>query len=599
MALHFTLPAFVRRNPLSVIGISVLFCASLALGSIALFKHQSVDKRLFEDAVWATYQLDREVRDVRIALLEASPEALESLKMAYDILYSRLRVVERGQVAQLIHRVQVREYDVDQVLADIRALDEPLMSLDAASLPEQRPSLNSKLKEIQHATGQIATEVNHFFSRQRQADRESLDTLIRATLFLVTLTMLAGVLLLLQLRRQRKALEHRQEKLRDTNEKLDAARREAESASQAKSDFMAVMSHEIRTPLNGIVGITDLLENEVISSVTGREYLSALRDSTHALSTVINDILDYSRIAAGKLSLAPQPFDLGLLLDSLCRNYSLRAKGTAIAFACHRPPLGVVFADPNRLRQVLMNLLNNAFKFTDSGSITLEVTQNHADETSISLLFSVEDTGCGMSQSQQKKLFQPFSQVDTSLSRQREGTGLGLVICQQLIEAMGGTIQLESTLDCGSRFYFSLSLLRSQLPEGEQDLPEVSVVSARVLVVEDNAINQMLIRKQLSKLGHQVDIVENGQQALDKVDQSSFDVILMDMQMPVMDGLAATKALRRRGDSTPILALTANAMPEDRQRCLDAGMQEVITKPVHASTLERQLNHYVVLGANG
>ncbi|WP_404375794.1 response regulator [Vreelandella aquamarina] len=593
-AFYRELPGFIRRNLLSVVGISVFFIASLTLGSLALYKHQAPNKRLFEDAVWASYQLDREVRDVRITLLEATPDMLDEVRLAYDILYSRLKVIERGQVAELIRRVQLREYEVDQVVADIKALDSTFMSLSPTTLAQQREVLNQALNDVQHATGQIATEVNHYFSRQRQADRRSLDTLIRATLILVSLTMLAGLLLLIQLRHQRKALELRQQKLKIANEQLESARHKAEEASQAKSDFMAVMSHEIRTPLNGIVGITDLLEDEVVTSATGREYLSTLRDSTHALSTVINDILDYSRIAAGKLSLSPRPFLLDTFLTTLCRSYQLRARGSQVAFHCkHLDSLGVVLADPDRLRQVLMNLLNNAFKFTDQGSVVLEVSPERQDEGTLLLTFLVSDTGCGMSAEQQEKLFQPFSQVDTSLSRQREGTGLGLVICQQLVKAMGGDIQLTSTPNEGSCFYFTLSLPRAELPSAEPLSSDTAAKQANILVVEDNAINQMLIRKQLSKLGHRVEIAEDGQQGVDKAAEKHFDIILMDMQMPVMDGLEATQTLRARGNTTPILAMTANAMPEDRKRCLDAGMQEVITKPVHATTLQRRLNAYL------
>lgn len=586
--------ASLRTNLLSSIGISVLFIASLALGSLALYKHQSSNRRLFEDAVWATYQLDREVRDVRITLLQATPDTLDEVKLAYDILYSRMRIIERGQVAELVHRVQLREYDIDQVVADVKALDNAIMSLDATTLAQQREQLNQALRAVQHATGQVATEVNHYFSNQRQSDRESLDTLIQATLILVSLTMLAGFLLLLQLRSQRKALEWRQQKLKVANKQLENARHKAEKASQAKSDFMAIMSHEIRTPLNGIVGITDLLEDEVVTSTTGREYLGTLRDSTHALSTVINDILDYSRIAAGKLSLSPRPFPLDAFITTLCRSYQLRARNSDIAFLCCYPgSLGAVSADPDRLRQVLMNLLNNAFKFTDQGSVVLEVIPERTDEQVLAVTFRVSDSGCGMTAAQQAKLFQPFSQVDTSFSRQREGTGLGLVICQQLVSAMGGSITLTSTPGQGSCFSFALSLPRAVLPDTQPVSPESATGGADILVVEDNAINQMLIRKQLTKLGHRVEIAEEGQQGVDKAAQRRFDLVLMDMQMPVMDGLEATRTLRERGDTTPILAMTANAMPEDRQRCLDVGMQEVITKPVNVTTLQQRLNAYL------
>ncbi|NOG31153.1 response regulator [Halomonas sp. TBZ9] len=359
---------------------------------------------------------------------------------------------------------------------------------------------------------------------------------------------------------------------------------------------MAVVSHEVRTPLNGIVGLTDLLEEEVVRTEKGRDYLNTLRASTEALSTVINDILDYSRIAAGKLALAPRPFSLDQCLHTLCYSYRLRAENTPVTFYCDRPEeLGLVVADPDRLRQVLMNLLNNAFKFTDEGSVALDViAQRHDDQ--LHVFFSVTDTGCGMSKEQQSKLFQPFSQVDSSLSRRRQGSGLGLVISQQLVEAMGGQIELLSEPDCGSRFSFQLTFKTAQpVASVVPKEPETPNLAANILVVEDNPVNQMLARKQLTKLGHAVSVVENGQEALDILAIQGFDLVLMDMQMPVMDGTEATRQLRARGETLPILAMTANAMPEDAQRCLDSGMQAVITKPVKVTELSNTINHYLTV----
>lgn len=586
----------IRERFWSVLGISVLFIASMTLGGIALYKHQASGKRLLEDALWAAQQLDRELHNVRIALLKAPSGSLVELRLAYDILYSRLRVVERGQVAELIRRVELREHDIDIMLADIRALDEALQALTPENLPAQREMLDQLFAEIQEASRALVVRTNLYFAEQRQRDREALNTLIRSSLVLVALTMLAGLILLFQLGRHRLALESRQRALSETNVQLKRAKQQAEKASQAKSDFMAVVSHEVRTPLNGIVGLTDLLEEEVVRTEKGRDYLNTLRASTEALSTVINDILDYSRIVAGKLALAPRPFSLDKCLHTLCNSYSLRAENTSVTFYCDRPEeLGTVVADPGRLRQVLMNLLNNAFKFTDEGSVALDViAQRHDDQ--LRIFFSITDTGCGMTEEQQSKLFQPFSQVDSSLSRRRQGTGLGLVISQQLVEAMGGHIKLQSAPNGGSRFSFQLTFKTSQ-PEAfvVPKEPETPSLRANILVVEDNPVNQMLARKQLAKLGHAVSVVENGQEALDILAIQRFDLVLMDMQMPVMDGTEATRQLRARGETLPILAMTANAMPEDAQRCLGSGMQAVITKPVKVAELCNTINHYLMV----
>lgn len=578
----------------SFLVVGLLFLASMGAGSVALLKLQALDDLLIEDAVWASFQLDRELKSLRIALLDATPETLPEVRLTYDILYSRISVLESGQVAELIQQIELRDYNIDDLLASIKALDDDIYGLTAETLGSMRDPINQILREIQAGTGTLVVATNLHFGRERQENREAQATLIRAVLGLASLTMVAGLFLIRQLRQQQKSLRSRQAALSASNDQLEQARQAAEEASQAKTDFMAVLSHEVRTPLNGIFGLTNLLEYEVADTPRARHYLETLRASTDAVSTVVNDILDYSHLQAGKLSLAPHPFSLDDFLRTLCQGYELQARERSAAFECYIPEaLGTVDADPDRLRQVLMNLLNNAFKFTDSGRVTLSVDAESQDDV-LAIRFDVIDTGCGISDEAQARLFQPFSQVDKSLTRRRQGSGLGLVISEELVEAMGSRIELDSQPGKGSRFGFRLALPRTDPVAGSTpSRSENADLAARLLLVEDNPVNQMVAREQLTRIGHDVSVVADGAQALDYLGHERFDLVLMDMQMPVMDGLEATRRLRARGETLPILAMTANATAEDAQRCLESGMQAVIKKPVDIAELQDKIQRHL------
>lgn len=377
-------------------------------------------------------------------------------------------------------------------------------------------------------------------------------------------------------------------------------REAAESASRAKSAFLANMSHEIRTPLHAIIGLAYLLRRDTSDSAL-RERLDQLCASSDHLLAIINDVLDLSKIEADRLALERQPFAIDGVVDKVMRTVEGRAREKGLAMSAEVAPglRGVeVSGDALRLTQVLMNLCGNAVKFTPSGKVELRVALRSEADAALTVSFAVEDTGIGIAPADQVRLFRPFEQVDDSATREHDGTGLGLAISQRLVAMMGGDIRVDSCLGRGSRFSFDLVLPRALERAGEAVPPVVACRTfggKRVLLAEDNPLSQEIMLEMLEDLGCEVDVAVDGIEAVDCVRERSYDLILMDMQMPRLDGIAATRAIRALpGGDMPIIALTANAFADDRQRCLAAGMNGHVGKPVNpvtlAATLERWLS---------
>ena len=387
----------------------------------------------------------------------------------------------------------------------------------------------------------------------------------------------------------------------------ESAQRQAHKLAQAKSEFLAKMSHEIRTPLNGVIATADLMAATQLNDEQ-HELLDTLRLSAKTLLGIINDILDFSKIEAGRMVLETLPFTPTVLVEEVVSIMAPAAhsKGLTVRTELSSSLPHSVAGDPLRLRQILLNFVGNAIKFTARGEVVIRAMRLKKGEgQSAWLRFEVQDTGVGIPPEKQAGIFDAFTQADSSVTRQYGGTGLGLAICKRLVELMGGQIGVYSQPGHGSCFWFEVPLpvIQENAPEETTAQPSGSALNSheldgvRVLLVEDNPVNQKVAIRMLQKLGCVVELAENGQQALEKLERASYDIVLMDMQMPVMDGLTATRLLRQREQQTGhhqvVIALTANAMQTDRELCLEAGMDDYLSKPLTLDALQVMLLRWV------
>jgi len=403
------------------------------------------------------------------------------------------------------------------------------------------------------------------------------------------------------LRTARDALEEQAQSLRDLAGQIDAARRRAEEAGAAKSRFLAMMSHELRTPMTGLLGMIELISRTPLDNEQ-QTFVQTMRDSAETLLALLNDILDYSKLEAGKVQIEEIVFAPAQVVKDVVGLFQPQASAKGLVLAAVMQPSlpSWIRGDPLRIKQILSNLISNAIKFTAAGGITVELSAIEWPEGKVRLQGMVSDTGQGIDPDIQQNLFQAFEQGDTSTTRRFGGTGLGLAISRRLVEGMGGEIAVESEPGRGATFRFSVLVgIAATPPLGEPELVEIDdgpVPPLRILLAEDNDVNRMLVSKVLAQSGHRVDEAVDGREALRAAVRVDYDVILMDMQMPVMDGMEATRAIRTlpgEAAAVPIVALTADAMPEHRQMYLDAGVDVLLTKPVDWRLLQRTLARVV------
>ena len=453
-----------------------------------------------------------------------------------------------------------------------------------------------------HAEGQLAPSLEAIAQEVQRLRRDRINALLKIVIGSFAAIVLATVMIGLAIFRPM------EKTILATQADLSLAKDRAESADRAKSAFLAAMSHEIRTPLNGVLGMTQSLLEEPLTP-RQRDHLQIIKESGGTLLNLLNDILDLSKIEAGQVTTEERTFSLKRLIAHAEALWQSRAssKGLSFEFVDQAPDLDLVIGDSAKLTQVLNNLLGNAVKFTERGGITL-ILALRSDDEGPGFVITVRDTGIGLSPEQSGKLFKPFVQADTSTTRRFGGTGLGLVISKQLVEALGGHIGMESKLGVGTSVTFSVSM-----PVGQAcDLPREDEIGAhaisprrgegpapRILLADDNHINQRVVASFLAPLDCELEIVSDGRAAVEAAEQGRFELILMDVQMPELDGPSATQAIRGHPDPAvaklPIVALTANAMKGDRERYLAAGMDDYVSKPIDAQQLRATVCHWLGL----
>ena len=607
--------------------------ASMALAMASLLVFELAQRRAIDqgtairsDSLTAlVFQFEREFLRLRQTLGEtlASKDApdLDAINLRYDIFQSRLTLLRESPSVSLLTSREEYKNVVPRLEHLVTELDKALSSvpIDKKSLTQTLADLNELGAPVQSLTLAADSAVTRLLEHQADTMREQNALIVWLTLAQLVLLLAASAALVRRHRRleaERLAMEQLTDELRD-------ARVRAEAANRSKSQFLANMSHELRTPFNGLMGMLGLLQGTPITEQQA-DYIQTAQESAGHLLTLLNDILDFSALETGKLNLKPIPIELPRLLKEVTALMEPLAKSKGLDFQVIAPgdAFPKVVADDTRVKQILFNLINNAIKFTSTGSVTLTVIERSRPLEALEIAFEVRDTGIGIEPSALELLFQRFSQVEDSSNRRFGGTGLGLEISQSLAHLMNGEITVQSVVGAGSTFTatlrFSISPLdmetdaallapeplpaapASQAMPVPPPLPKVNTASQdpttmRILVVEDHPINQKLVGVLLGRMGCVISYCENGQLALDLVQREGFDLVLMDVNMPVMDGLTATRLIRALPGEVaqiPIVVLTADVMNDASVRALKAGANDFASKPVKVEQLRAIIRKY-------
>lgn len=581
-----------------------------------------------DDALWAAYQLDRENLKLRSLIAQyqrdLDPVTWDELLLRYEILYSRLSHLERGQLAELFDSSPRTRMLSNEILRLVREMDLIFEQGDAHA--------QQSLASIEVLTAEVLTNSEELVTRMKgisalliTENREHQLKLYNYLGLLVLLLAIIVSMIIFFIVRKMLEAKNAHKNAETLAAELQLAAIKAEAASKSKSEFLATMSHEIRTPMNGVLGMVTLLKETPLSP-TQADYVATIYGSASALLTILNDILDISKLEAGRFEIDDSEFDLVPMVQDVTALFSITAeqKNTRVLTKIDESVKGIYRSDAGRVRQVLLNLVGNAVKFTDSGEVIVSVKKDKYRQGWVR--FSVKDTGLGIAEDAKGKLFNVFTQADASTSRKFGGTGLGLAICKRIVEGLGGEIGFASLEGVGSRFYFTLPMtylgvasdkepvksfsdqtkdLLKGVSEPMESLRLIADKSPcaelapsnrlRVLVVEDNRVNQKVAMGLLSKFNQEVLIAENGVEALALLEKEAVDLVFMDMQMPIMDGLEAAQAIRfsqKAFKDVPIVAMTANAMKEDRENCLAAGMNDYLSKPIKKAELEAMVEKW-------
>ncbi|MEY2875172.1 MAG: hypothetical protein RLZZ373_2543 [Pseudomonadota bacterium] len=565
-----------------------------------------------DNIVWSFFQLEAESlrlgQALHVAVARQEPIALDTLNERYEIYVSRISLVEPERTRDVMPELEEHRWVIARLHALVARMDRVIgpdapRLVDPAEILALLPEYEEAAQSIRDLSLLANQAVAEGVTRRNEAVRDQSRIGIGLTLFQCLLIGAFAYVVVRQVR----SLEQRRSELEQLAQRLQDARTEAERASRAKSAFLANMSHELRTPFNGLLGMLSLLGGAGLTAQQ-RDYLGTARQSGEHLMSLLNDVLDYSKMESGRLDLVVHTTRLRQTVQEVQALMAPQARDKGLQFevdfAADLPPF--VLADAKRIKQILFNLLGNAIKFTDAGRVRLQIDRLPAGDGPAAIRFRISDTGIGMGEDTRACLFQRFSQGDDTISRRFGGTGLGLEISRTLAEMMDGEISVASQIGRGSEFTVVLPLPELEVDADALEAEALAVallppdmppgLGLRVLVTDDHPVNRQFMRALLEQLGHRVLLATNGEEAVALVREQACDLVLMDLHMPVMDGLAAARAIRGlpvpQQSGVPIVALTADAFAESRERARQAGMDDFLAKPVQLHDVEEMLRKY-------